>query len=279
MTQESAQELHEGVTVVTISRGRPKLLQRCMKSVANQSYSGMLKHLVIADGCRQTTAFLAQRERGNGNLRHMLAERRPGESSGPPRLAKLRNDATSLVDTSWIAFLDDDNEYETNHIASLVDCAAAAACPAVHSHRRLFYFEGGPFLEPRWPWCRDPKQAREYHRRLVEKGVMDLDSNVVRDRVDVSRDGSAILLVDTSEWLIRTEVLRRVKIPERFSYQDWLDNLAEDDKLVQALVAAGVRIACSGQASLRYYLGGYSNDLHRRYSHSEPWLFNGHGTR
>ena len=282
MTQESdrgAEKLTEGVTVVTISRRRPELLRRCMRSVESQDYTGTVKHLIVVDDCARTMAFLAQESQRNGNLRCVLAKRAPTESSGPPRLARLRNYAVTLVDTIWIGFLDDDNEYEANHIASLVDHAATTGCPAVHSHRQILCFEGGPFLEQRWPWCRDPKQAEERYRELVEKGVMRRASNVVRDRVDVSPDGSGIMLVDTNVWLIKTEVLLRVKFPDQFSYQDWLDNLAEDDKLVEALVFAGIKIACSEQPSLKYYLGGYSNDLKRQYTHSEPWLFNGHASR
>lgn len=269
-----------GVTVVTVTRRRPELLERCIRSVAGQDYRGTLRHLIVVDDCSETASFLAGLEgNGQGRLRRILAKRHASESSGPPRLAKLRNLAAKRVDTTWTAFLDDDNEYEPHHIASLVDCAATTGCPAVHSHRQLLYFEGGPFLEARWPWRRAAEEARACYRELVAAGVLEAGSNIVRDRVDASKLGGGIMLVDTSEWLIRTEVLRQVGIPNQFSYEDWVQNLAEDDKLVAALVAAGVKIGCSKQPSLKYYLGGYSNDLDGEYSHSESWTFNGNGTR
>ena len=268
-----------GVTVVTITRRRPQLLQRCMQSVAEQTYQGVLKHLIVVDDCAETLAFLARAPHTKPLVRSVLAERRQGEASGPPRLARLRNYAVTLVDTTWIAFLDDDNEYEPSHIDSLVVCAAASHCPAVHSYRQLLYFEGGAYLEPRWPWCREPRRAQEYYRELVQKGVMEEGSNVVRDRIDLTPGPSRIVMVDTSGWLIRTDVLRKNKISDNFSYQDWLDNLAEDEKLIDALLAAQVPIACSGRATVKYYLGGYSNDLNREYPHSEPWIFNGDGTQ
>jgi glycosyltransferase involved in cell wall biosynthesis len=277
--ERGASEPEGGVTVVTVTRRRPQLLERCMQSVGNQSYHGVLKHLIVVDDCAETVAFLARTPHADGRVRAVLSERQPAESSGPPRLARLRNHAVRLVDTAWIAFLDDDNEYEPGHVASLVTCAAVSRCPAVHSHRQLLYFEGGAYLEPRWPWCRDPRQAEDYYRRLVQNGVMDAGSNVVRDRVDPVPGPFRIVLVDTNVWLIRTETLRKVQIPDEFSYQDWLDNIAEDDKLVEALVAARVPIACSGRATVKYYLGGYSNDLSHEYSHSERWTFNGDGNR
>lgn len=281
MKQTSASRrvaLGDGVTVVTVTRRRPELLARCIKSVESQDYRGTLKHLIVVDDCRETAAFLAGLN-GNvqGRLRWVRAKRLRSESSGPPRLAKLRNLAARLVDTAWTAFLDDDNEYEPHHITSLAECAAATGCPAVHSYRQLLYFEGGPFLEPQWPWCRAPVAARREYRDLVAKGVIEAASNIVRDHVDLSRPGSELMMVDTSEWLVRTQVLRRVRIPSRFSYQDWLRNRAEDNKLVEALVAAGIRIGCSKQASLKYYLGGYSSDLKGEYPHSESWVFNGNG--
>jgi glycosyl transferase family 2 len=276
-SERSASEPNDGVTVLTVTRRRPQLLERCMRSVENQNYQGVLKHLVIIDDCAETMAFLARASHVDRHFRSVLSERQPAESSGPPRLARLRNYAVTLVDTPWTAFLDDDNEYEPGHIASLAACAAASGCPAVHSYRQLLYFEGGAYLEPRWPWCRDPRQGEDYYRVLVQKRVMDVGSNVVRDRVDPTPGPSQIMLVDTNVWLIRTEVLRKVKIPEDFFYQDWLDNIAEDDKLVEALVAARVPVGCSGRATVKYYLGGYSNDLKHEYSHSERWVFNGDG--
>ncbi|HLW79426.1 MAG TPA: glycosyltransferase family A protein, partial [Terriglobia bacterium] len=101
-----------GVTVVTVTRRRPKLLARCIKSVESQDYQGTLKHLIVVDDCRETVAFLAGLNgNGAGRLHWVPAKRLRGESSGPPRLAKLRNLAARLVDTAWTAFLDDDNEY------------------------------------------------------------------------------------------------------------------------------------------------------------------------
>jgi len=276
-SETGASDPEGGVTVVTITRRRPQLLARCMQSIAAQTYQGVLKHLIIVDDCADTIAFLARAQNANHRIHSVLSERRVGESSGPPRLARLRNQAVTLVDTRWIAFLDDDNEYEPSHIDSLVTCAAASRCPAVHSYRQLLYFEGGAYLEPRWPWCRDLKAAEDCYRGLVQHGVLEEGSNVVRDRIDLT-PGSRIVMVDTNEWLIRADVLRKIKISDDFSYQDWLDNIAEDEKLIDALLAAHVPIACSGRATVKYYLGGYSNDLNHEYSHSERWIFNGHGS-
>jgi hypothetical protein len=271
--------MDDSVTVVTITRRRPHLLQRCIESVRSQSFQGTLRHLIVVDDCPLTISRLGRSCPPNPDLRYSLAKRTREESSGPPRLARLRNYAHTLVDTAWTAYLDDDNEFEADHITSLLECAAATGCSAVHSHRRLFSFEGAPFLEQRWPWCRDPEQGKQQYRALVDKGVMEVGSNIVRDRVDLSPGPSRFVMVDTSEWLINTERLRRMNISDCFSYQDWLDNLAEDDKLMEAILAAGILIGCTQRATLKYYLGGYSNDLSGVYGHSERWVFSNRDSR
>jgi hypothetical protein len=70
-----------------------------------------------------------------------------------------------------------------------------------------------------------------------------------------------------------------MNISDCFSYQDWLDNLAEDDKLMEAILAAGILIGCTQRATLKYYLGGYSNDLSGVYGHSERWVFSNRDSR
>ncbi len=261
----------ESVTVITVTRRRPELLARCVRSVALQDFRGAIKHLVIADDCQETAAAVSGLAAGGKKLRCVVVERLADERGGPPRLAKLRNLAASLADTPWLAFLDDDNEFEPEHVRTLFERAAATESPAVYSHRRLFHADGRPFLEQFWPWCRDPAEARERYRKMVRLGVMSPGSNVVRDRVETRPGREPLLLVDTNVWLLRTELLLEYPIPVDFSYQDWLDNLAEDDKLVERLVGAGVPIECTDLATVRYYLGGYSNDFAGRSERSERW--------
>ena len=264
--------MKDSVTVVTITRHRPPLLRRCMESVRNQDFRGTLRHLIVVDDCPQTLNWLSESLPQNSNLRYLLAPRTPEEHSGPPRLAKLRNYAHKLVDATWTALLDDDNEWESHHVSSLLGCAIEAGCDVVHSHRQLFRADGTPFLEQRMPWCRDPRQAETRYWELVERGVLEVGSNIMKDRVDPNSDKSGIRIADTSEWLVKTAVLRGIRIPEEFTYQDWLDNLAEDDRLLEAL-GDGRRIACTRLPTLKYYLGGYSNDFDESSGHSERWIF------
>ena len=196
-----------------------------------------------------------------------MIARRPDEVSGPPRLSRLRNQASAIANSDWIAFLDDDNEFEPCHIRTLVECAESTGSPAVHSYRKLFHFDGRPFCEAYWPWCRDPAKARLRYQEYVSKGVLDSGCNVVRERADPGH----VMQVDTNVWLLRRDLLLRYPISDQFTHEDWMNNLAEDDKLLEGLVNAGVLIATTRNPSVRYYLGGYSNDFDSRYLHSEVW--------
>lgn len=259
-------------TVVTVTRRRVNLLERAIDSVQRQDWDGgILRHLILVDDCMETAEWLSNHVRGDGRLCWKLMERQPGESSGPSRLAKLRNLACRLTQSEWVAFLDDDNEFEPQHIRTLVACAAERSSPAVHSYRKLFHFDGTPFLEEFWPWCRGQREARERYWDYVAKGILMPGSNVVREQAAPVNGARSRTHIDMNVWLLRRDLLLRCAMPEHFTEEDWVANLTEDDKLLEALTGAGVDVAVTGIPSVRYYLGGYSNDFERKHKHSEVW--------
>jgi hypothetical protein len=92
---------------------------------------------------------------------------------------------------------------------------------------------------------------------------------VIRDRTDRARN---LWLVDTNEWMLSTEWLRAHPISDDFGEQDWIANLAEDDKLLDRLRESNAKVECTARPTVRYYLGGYSNDFTGRHAHTERWL-------
>lgn len=247
----------EGITVVTVTRGRPDLLRRATRSIASQDVDAPVQHLVIVDDCNSTAI-----EIGTTNpyvyedSDVLFVERRSAERTGPARLGYLRNLSVSRAAYDWIAFLDDDNEFDNDHLSSLLTTARATSRPAVHSHRRLYLPDGEPFTEPIFPWCRDRAFARAEYQRLLEAGVFVAGDNVVRDAVDASR---GVQMVDMGEWLLERRLLATVGFQERYTDVDWERVVPEDNKLLRELVARGVPLATTGRPTLRYYLGGYSN--------------------
>jgi len=246
------------VTVITLTRGRPHLLPRAIASVAGLCCSVPVDHLIVIDDCVPTRRWLEQAEL-RPRVKWQFAPRSRGAVSGPGRSAILRNAAVRQLSSRWLAFLDDDNEFEPDHLESLVQCALRTGSPATHSWLQMFHLDGRPFTEPRDPWTANAAESRQIYERMVRKGVRVPGSNVFRDRCDPSGTPDPVRSIDTGEWLLERQLLLRVPFTEQYDDADWAAMTSEDDKLLAALLSAGVQIGCSGRATLRYYLGGYSN--------------------
>ena len=251
----------ETIAVVTLTRKRPHLLGRAIASVAAQTCSAMVQqHLIAIDDCVKTRRLLEGIIGLPASVSWLFFPRCPADCSGPRRSAVIRNSCVQRLDQStWISFLDDDNEFEPEHLESLWLCARESGCRAVYSWLQMFQIDGRPFIEPRDPWTRDSEQARAVYKRMVERGVRSPGSNIFRDRADSLNTPDPVRSVDTSTWLLRRDLLVEMPIPEDYSQADWDSMTTEDDKFLAKLIETGEPIRCSRRATLRYYLGGYSN--------------------
>jgi len=249
------------ITVVTLTRRRPELLSRAIKSVRAQAVSASIHHLVLIDDCPLTLQHLDQLDLDNQpryTISYRLCRRGPTDQSGMARSARLRNLAVTLSSTEWIAILDDDNEFSADHLAMLLDTASATGARAVHSWRRVYCPDGSPFCEPRDPWT-SGQRAFDRFAWLAAKAVRTADSNVFRDRCDPVGVSDPVRTVDSSEWLLHRSLFDTVAFDEVYSPEDWENMIGEDDKLQRDLVAHQIAVACSERPTLKYYLGGYSN--------------------
>lgn len=258
------------VTVVTITRTRPALLARALASAQTQSPPGGFEHLVVADDCEDTHALLRGRELP-GNVRWLLAGRGPGEVSGPGRSSRLRNMAVRISESPWIAFLDDDNEWEPDHLTSLLECARRTGHRAVHSQLRMFHPDGTPYLEQLDPWTADEDAARAEYARMRARGVVAPGTCVRRDRLDPLGAPDPVVSVDTGEWLLARELLLRMPFRDDFDAADEAARTGEDDKLAADLRRAREPVSCTGLPTLRYYLGGYSNNFASAFDPTFSW--------
>ena len=184
-----------------------------------------------------------------------------GDRTGPGRVAQLRNLGVASVSGIYVAFLDDDNEWRVNHLISLLHTALENESPAVHSHLTLHWPDGRPYLEQRLLWARSPDLARKLYQELVKKGVYEPGSNIVRDRVDSHETADPVRSVDMGAWLFDRRLLLRHPFCENYTNTDWEEIVTEDDKLIDSLVSNGVPIRCTYQPTLKYYVGGYSNNF------------------
>jgi len=250
----------DSITVITVTRNRPQLLERAILSVRSQDYPGHVMHLIIVDDCNQTVHALEEIGVSlQGKLMWHLEPRKAGERTGSGRLAHLRNLGVQMAESRWVAFLDDDNEYESTHLSSLVDCASQTKHSAIHSYRKMYNADGSPYLEHRMPSARDPKAGRRIYEFLCSRGVWIRDSNVLQDRVDPKGYPDPIRIVDSSEWLIEHGLLIQYPFPEHYTQEDVIQSIGEDDKLLEIFVEQEIPVSTTKLATLRYYLGGQSN--------------------
>lgn len=261
------------ITVITITRGRPVLLRRAIASLGTQEYAGQVAHMIVVDDCPPTAMMLATMAFSPPSMfEWRLAKRAHADLDGPARLARLRNMAVRMATSDYVAFLDDDNEFTPNHLSSLTACIQATGCRAAHSWRQIYWHDCAPYLEARMPWKRDLHEAKRLYEELREKGIFIAGSNVLRDRADPKGHPNPARMVDMGEWLFERTLLQEFPFCEQYSYEDWLNVVPEDNKLLQTLVDHDVRIASTGLATLRYYLGGYSNDFAPKPGSSSGWL-------
>lgn len=247
------------VTVITVTRGRPNLLKRAIRSVQKQKFGGTIKHMIIIDDDILTKKFLENLPK-TSNLNWLSVPNRTKEK-GTPHLAKLRNLGVKITTGKWICFLDDDNEFIDNHISELVSYAVEHGFRAVHSHQILLNRDGTPFLGDYYPWIPDPDKAKVVYKKLCSEGVFTPGSCVVKDRADPIDKPDHVQTVDAGEWLLARELLSEVPFREEYSDEDLENNVGDDDKLLWDLVVRKEPIGCTNKPTLIYYLGGYSNNF------------------
>ena len=261
------------VSVITVTRSRALQLRDAIRSVVQQDFEGSIEHLVVVDDDEVTVSSLAGTIRPGRRPLRVLSQgpcsgRRDGDRSFVyPHLARLLNVGVEAAQSKWVAFLDDDNTFEPNHVRSLVSLAEECGVRAVHSGRQFVWPNGAAFLEPFLPSASSIEEGCRLYEILCDRGVWLRGTNVVLDRVDeratdvaanstVMKADDPIFLVDQNLWLIDRSLLLQHPIPERFSAKDIADNTCPDDKMLGALVSAGVQIVASGLATVRYTVGG-----------------------
>lgn len=241
------------ITVLTVTR-RIETLDECIDSVQGQEYDGRLVHEFLIDGNDGIMETLASRAGGARiPIRWRLAPRGPGDVDGPARLAVLRNQAVSLADSDYVAFLDDDNRWETHHLQSLWSTIVDHRVDIAHSERKLFHSDGRPYLTPEFPWGRDSLSRRAIYAYCLEAGIMEPSSNVVHDRFEMR-----FTWIDLGEWLFRREFLVANPFESKYSLWDWYNLTVEDQSLPRAIFESGLSVASTGQSTLHYFLGGYT---------------------
>lgn len=242
------------ITVITVTKGRKKFLERAIKTVKNQTIACEIHHFIYIDDCLETLDFLETNYSNDNNISWYFYKRKEGDVSGPSLLARLRNDAVRKSCGEWLAYLDDDNEFEPEHIQKLYEFAVKNRYIAVHSNVQVYNRDNTPYLfnENIWPWARSEKAKAKYNF-MLEMGLIEKNSNIRKYQYGI--------VIDTNVWLVKRGVWEKCAISDNFSDDDWENNLAEDDKLMMSMLFNNIPVHSNGEATVIYYLGGYSNEF------------------
>ncbi len=243
---------YEAVTIITITQNRVKYLERAIQTVKEQDYQGKIHHFIYIDDCPKTLEFLKNNYEDDPNVSWYYYKRKDDDLSGPSLLARLRNDAITRTVDKWLCYLDDDNEFYPEHIRNLYEFAVKNHYSAVYCNVEMLRRDGSKFLEEYWPWAREENRISKYQYMLRE-GLVERGSNIRRYKYGI--------VVDTNVWLVKREVWEDCKIDDNFTQEDWENNLAEDDKLMYKMIEKGYKAYNNGATTVKYYLGGYSNEF------------------
>jgi predicted dehydrogenase len=250
------------VSVITPTRQRIKALGRAMESVRTQTLA-RVEHIVLGDDC-PVLADSTVRDTLARRYPAARIENLPASASGPlyrpARTARVRNYGIGIANGRFIAHLDDDNAFEPDHLASLLQTLEDdAEAVAAHSWRLLFGPDGDPFVPPGLnPWIADTDTSRRNYAELADSGVFQPESNLMRGRA-YGRHGQPFFLVDTSELMVRADFHRAHRFRTEYSAREMEAGVCEDRAWCMEVAGSGRKLACSGRATLRYTMGGYSN--------------------
>ncbi len=230
------------------------MLERAIRSVQKQDITAQVEHLIIIDDCHDTLQSLEAGFAQSNVLSWLFVPRKKETEYSATTVGHLRNVALQMSKGDWVAFLDDDNEWESNHLATLFAQATALNLDAIHSRMQLFYRDGSPFMERRVPWVVGQSNSKSAFEEFLELGIVCENSNII---TNIFTD--ALKTVDMGEWLFKTSKIREIGFEEEFSIAEQSMMITEDDKLNQAMGISNFKIGSTRLPTLKYYLGGYSN--------------------
>lgn len=255
--------MKSAVDVMMVTSGVRNTARASIESVFAQTYCGPIMIWVVEDRtCAARTWCDALAAPAHVALSHRTVDPGPARGRGHAlrRVSHLRNCAIGFGTAPLIAFIDDDNLWAPDHLASLVDVLGTSRARAAHSWRRVIDDCGRAVRLTRYVW-RDPADpaGRALFALYRRAGVFSPHDAIVRDRVSVVDGGADYGMVDMGEWLFRRSFFDTFRFPDRFTQRDLDQMVGEDDVLLAHVRATGTPTACTARATLDYRLGGFSN--------------------
>ena len=128
--------IEKPVTVITPSVGSPKLLD-AIESVKNQTYK--CKHLVVIDGFEHQQKLWDMKD---GETKYevdfVVTPENTGMTGGNFYGHRIYAAYPHLINSDYILFLDEDNWYEPDHVASLIETIEKKNLDFSYSLRKIY---------------------------------------------------------------------------------------------------------------------------------------------
>jgi len=247
------------VAVVILTRDRPELLEGAIASVGDQDSTLDRAVFVVNNGFEVDLDRLRHRCPRTPIYSYTVRGASFDELPSVRRVAHLRNFALSLVDSDFVCFLDDDNQWEVDHLSSLYEVLIDHAAAASHSWRTVVCANGDPLPLHEFPWARTRTERLNRFEDATRAGLLSPGSAVVRDSVSALVDGRDVGMVDMGCWLFPRDLITALGLETSYDGKELDTCVGEDDKMLRALRLNAVPVACSMRPTLRYRLGGFSN--------------------
>lgn len=128
--------IEKPVTVITPTIGSPKL-KDAIESVKNQTYK--CKHLVVVDGeeyWRSACQYVDEMNTGGATM--TVSPENTGKTGGNFYGHRIYAAYPHLINSDYILFLDEDNWYEPNHVATLIETIEKKNLDFAYSLRQIY---------------------------------------------------------------------------------------------------------------------------------------------
>lgn len=270
----------EGVSIITVTN-KPDRITRVLDQISAQIGSFPIQFIIVVDGhpIDNEAEAIEKKFREIKKTNPKIFGKIIGKEAQNKRylfekLGTLRNVGFCHAKGNTVAYWDDDNEWEPNHLLSLFEILQKnPKLGLTYSWRRMVKPDMTPYFiqKNHYPWvavsalqCKgvSPEAASAHLYSIYEKeGIMTADSDIVKDKHGYGEKGDQSC-VDTGEWLLRRDQLMRHRIyfSESFSPLQEAANLSDDRVFIERILAAGLPSQCSEKPTLHYCFGnGISN--------------------
>ncbi len=179
-------------TIIIPTHDRPQLLARTLESLVQQTFRDFTT-IIVSDSSQYLPPYEHLKSL-QGNYVYLLRNGKPGP-------AVSRNHAIRLVDTPYAIFLDDDDTFEPEHLASLADRIRKSP----PSPREILYCD----------FCVLEEDRNDAPPRFLKKTPVSIPG-VTRETIFVNN------LIPNSSLIIPTPILQSAMFdPALILFEDW----------------------------------------------------------